>query len=297
MRQLCHALCVVLLLVSCKDKVICPAFQSTYILDDSVRNTYFLYAWYLSEDERAKLKSPQPKISPLDSLGEMVASTDQSTGIDYFAYTADYKVLPNVPKQTKYGIVKQASLIPNFLKNLQLKTSPKVNVLTPPEVTKGKKNVPISLDSSALAPLDSTAAIAAQDSLNVGHSDPLAITKAQSDEEKKKAWVQFKYGFDPAERMQPDQEYYFRRYGWLLQNAAPKKESADDSRSQSHELSSDSTPQKRGLKWLFRKKDKTKKNKKEQQKTTENETPSDEPFGNNKEAIKPKEGSEEGGNE
>ena len=303
MRQLCYALCVILLLASCKDKVICPAFQSTYILDDSVRNAYFSYAWYLNEDERTAMKTPQPEILPLDSLGEMVASTDQNAGIDYFAYTADYKVLPRVPKRTKYGIVKETPLIPNLVRNIRLKTSPMVNVLTPPEVTKVEETTPepIPLDSSALAPLDSTATIAAQDSLNVSQpADSLAIAKIPTDEDKKKAWIQFKYGFDPADGMQPDQEYYFRRYGWLLQNAAPKDEPVDNSPPQTNaldSLSSDSTTQTKGLKGLFKKKDKTKKSKKKDRDSTESEAPSDDPFGDNEEATKPEEGGEEGENE
>ncbi len=39
-KVLCIGLLSILSL-SCKDKVICPAFQSTYILDDSVRHLYF----------------------------------------------------------------------------------------------------------------------------------------------------------------------------------------------------------------------------------------------------------------
>lgn len=303
MRQLCYALFVTFLFASCRDKVICPAFQSTYILDDSVRNTYFSYAWYLSPEERnAKTASQsqvaqtdsldviattQPTILPPDSLGEIVASADQSAGVDYFAYTADYKVLPREIKKTKYGIIKRTPVIPNIVRNFQLKTSPMQNVLTPPELRKEEEVVP-DLISSALAPLDSTATIAAQDSLNVVQPDSSSVAVVDEIEEKKKKWIQFKYGFKPSDNMQPDQEYYFRRYGWLLQNAPPREEPVDTTQqTQSSSLDSlgtDSTSQSKGLKGLFKKKDKKKRRKK-----GEGEPASEAPVENG-EATKPEEG-------
>ncbi|MCP4457245.1 MAG: hypothetical protein GY816_04345 [Cytophagales bacterium] len=289
MRQFFYALLVVLILASCKDKVICPAFQSTYILDDSVRSTYFSYVWYLNEDERKSGGVPEPQILPPDSLGAMVASSDVGSGVDYFAYAADYKVTPKVPKRTKYGIVKRTPIIPNLVRNIQLKTSPMENVLTPPEVRLDEEVTPdpIPVDSSALVPLDSTASIAGVDSLNVDQpADSLAVAETQTAEDKKKAWVQFKYGFNPLDSMQPDQEYYFKRYGWLLQNAAPKDEPVNEE-AQTNALdsvSSDSTSQK-GLKGLFKKKDKPKKEKKKK----DEEEPVSETPTENDEATKPEE--------
>ena len=276
MRQLCYAMFMILFLASCRDRVICAAFQSTYILDDSVRNAYFSYAWYLG-DERNTAPTAAPEILPLDSLGDMVASTDQSAGIDYFAYTADYKVPPRMPKRTKYGIVKQTPVIPNLVKNIQLRSSPKENVYSPPTVAKEEiVPDPILTDSSALAPLDSTAFIASEDSLNVDQpSDSLAVASTPTDEEKRKDWVQFRYGFNPIDGMQPDQEYYFRRYGWLLQNAAPKEEPIDTTpiipTNKVDSLSSDSTSNQKGLKGLFKKKSKKEKKKKDE--LPVNETP------------------------
>ena len=265
MRQSCYFLVLVLVLSSCRDKVICAAFQSTYILDDSTRNAYFSYAWYLG-DERNTAQATAPKILPLDSLGDTVASSDQSAGIDYFAYVADYKVLPRIPKKTKYGIVKQPPVIPNLVKKIQLRTSPKQNVLTPPDaIHEELESNSILEDSSALAPLDSTAFVASVDSLTVASSQ---------EDDKKKAWVQFRYGFDPIDGMQPDQEYYFRRYGWLLQNAAPKEELADTTSiiqpNEIDSLGSDGTTIQKGLKGLFKKK--SKKENKNNDKRPVNET-------------------------
>ncbi len=257
MRQLCYAILVLLALASCHDKVICPTFQSTYILDDSVRSTYFSYLWYLNEDERKAHLSANAKIPPPDSLGVTVASAEEGAGVDYFAYTAQYKVPPREVKRTKYGIAKRTPVIPNLVRNLQLKTSPMENVLTPPEVTKEGTPAEMPVDSSAFAALDSTSAVAEVDSLNVSQpADSLAV--AESKEEKaKKEWERFKYGFNPLDSMQPDQEYYFRKYGWLLQNAAPKDDPAPA------EQPSDSTQtERKGLKGLFKKKDKSEKEKK-----------------------------------
>lgn len=252
MRLLCYALLVVLLAASCRDKVICPTFQSTYILDDSVRSTYFSYLWYLNEDERKEYLAANAKpndVLPPDSLGEMVASTDKSAGVDYFAYTAEYKPPARETKKTKYGIVKRTPVIPDLVRNLQLKTGPRQNVLTPPAPEADEEETAgMPQDSSAYAPLDSTAAIAQVDSLGVQQID--SATVAKKVDKKRASWEPFKYGFNPLDSMQPDQEYYFKKYGWLLQNAKPKEEPTDST-------ASDSTAsQKNGIKGLFKKKDK-----------------------------------------
>ena len=295
MRQLCCVLFVVLLLTSCRDKVICPTFQSTYILDDSVRATYFSYLWYLDEDERKSHLSSTAKIPPPDSLGITVASTEGSGGVDYWDYTAQYKVLPRESKRTKYGIVKRTPVIPNLVRNLQLKTSPMENVLTPPDVKKEEENLEsaddstlapldsttITVSNSAMTPLDSTSAINEPDSLSA--STPVAEEETK-EEKAKKNWVQFKYGFNPLDSMQPDQEFYFKKYGWLLQNAPPLEEPVDSTAllnaALPDSLQSDNTSGKKGLKGLFkRNKNKPKKEKKEKPKEPKNNDagiPSDE---------------------
>lgn len=293
MRQLCYAMLIVLLLASCRDKVICPTFQSTYILDDSVRSTYFSYLWYLDEDERKAHLASNAKIPPPDSLGVTVASADGAAGVDYWDYTAQYKIAPQRTKKTKYGIVKRTPVIPNLVKNFQMKTSPMENVLTPPEVQKPEDPAtePASnADSMAIAPLDSTAAIAANDSTSSSINQP-ADSTALAEDDPKKAWERFKYGFDHTKPMQPDQEYYFRKYGWLLQNAPPPEEPKDSLQASAglpDSLQSDTTKRK-GLKGLFGGgKKKPKKERKKKDKEEEPEGPE-----NNTDATTPEEGAEE----
>lgn len=293
MRQLGCSLFVALVLVSCRDRVICPAFQSTYILDDSVRNAYFSYAWYLNPEERNTKPSLEPEILPPDSLGAIVASTGQNADIDYVAYTTEYKILPRRTKKTKYGIIKRTPIIPNLVTNLQLKTVPMENVLTPSELQKDEESIPVPADSSVLASLSATTTIAVQDSSSVSLPDSTTMVTTNEVEEKKKDWIQFKYGFNPLSRMQPDQAYYFKRYGWLLQNTAPREKPADTLQLQTNSvdsLSSDSTiVQVKGLKDRFEKKNKRKKKKEERKKK---KTPvSDLPIKND-ETTKPNEGDE-----
>lgn len=285
MRHLCYAFVVLLLAASCRDKVICPTFQSTYILDDSVRNTYFSYLWYLNEQERKDYLASKTNISPPDSLGEMVASAKE--GVDYWDYTAEYKVPPRETKQTKYGLAKRAPLVPNLVRNLQMKTSPMENVLTPapPEETEEETPPTSAPDSTAYAPLDSTAAVAQVDSLNAQALDSTAVAQPAA-KEKKAPWEPFRYGFDPMQPMHPDQEYYFRKYGWLLQNKPPKKEASD-----STATTSDSTAtEKKGLKGLFKKKDKGEKPPKEKKPKKQKE----EPEGQVNEEALPEEEEDEG---
>ena len=49
--------------------MICPAFQSTYILDDSTRQAYFSYVWQLDENTRTQFLAKQKGQDPEDSLG------------------------------------------------------------------------------------------------------------------------------------------------------------------------------------------------------------------------------------
>ena len=232
MRQLCYIYALLLLFSSCKEKVICSAYQSAYILDDSIRTNYYSYAWYLDEEERAsylasKLKSPQPT-DTLDTLGTMVASAKGGEGADYWEWTAKYKRTPRDRRRTKYGIVKNWPLISNFVRNQRLKTAPWENVLTPPNYTKPEKTPPpafqtfqsdslLAESDSLLVPLDSTATIVQTDSVENDTTTNVATLVKEEDENP----ISFKYGFDHTRPMQPDQEYYFRKYGWLLQSTLP----------------------------------------------------------------------------
>ncbi|MEQ8548614.1 MAG: hypothetical protein RIC03_11930 [Cyclobacteriaceae bacterium] len=122
---------------SCRDKVICPAFQSTYILDDSVRSIYYSYLWKLDKEERLKYlasqNTPEQSYEELDSLGnpiESLGATTASVGgkVDYFEYVEKYIVPDREVNKSKYGIVKYE---PYWLKNQRLRTAPMENVLAP----------------------------------------------------------------------------------------------------------------------------------------------------------------------
>jgi hypothetical protein len=211
--RLCYAFLVLVLLASCRDKVICPTFQSTYILDDSVRNVYFSYLWYLSEEER-KAYASRPKVPPPDTTG-VVASAKPEAQVDYFDYTAEYKVPVRGTKKNKYGIVQRPMVMSYTVQNLRMKSSPMRDVKTPPKpAVDDKEDSGMPMDSTALASLDSTAV--KTDSLA---AKPLA--------KKKPDWKPFLYDFNPYDSMQPDQENYFREFGWLLQNRAPRPGEGD----------------------------------------------------------------------
>ena len=275
MYRLCYVLLVLLLASSCRDKVICSAFQSTYILDDSVRATYFSYMWYLDEDERTNTAvTADVAQNSTDSLGVTVASAESGGGVDYIAYTAQYRVPPQQTYKNKNGIVRKNPIIPNIIRNLQLRTTPKENILTPPDAWKPEDEIQqestTPLDTTYYASVDSTASVSALDSLNT--TEPIdSLDAGLSDEQlARQEWEQFKYGFNPLDSMQPDQEYYFKKYGYLLLNKPPEEQSPE-----SNEVTqeSDSTGGK-GLKGFF---SRFKRNRNEE--SEEEEPMSEEDFG------------------
>ena len=233
MRHLTGILCLILLLFSCRDRVICPAFQSTYILDDSVRIAYFSYIWKLDEVDRMKIleqrNAQQDSIAGL-SIGVAalsdtvdVDSTPQKSGIDYYAYVEDIIVPPREVKKTKYGIIKYE---PYWLKNYHLKTAPMENILTPePEEAEieplAEEEMLADISSDSTLGLADTTGIAMVDSTGAPTSDVLA--KAESEEEK---GPRFLYRYDPDDNFNVEQVYYNKWYGRQLiyQKPPPKPE-------------------------------------------------------------------------
>ena len=233
MRHLTGILCLILLLFSCRDRVICPAFQSTYILDDSVRIAYFSYIWKLDEVDRMKIleqrNAQQDSIAGL-SIGVAalsdtvdVDSTTQKSGIDYYAYVEDFIVPPREVKKTKYGIIKYE---PYWLKNYHLKTAPMENILTPePEEAEieplAEDEMLADISSDSTLGLADTTGIAMVDSTGAPTSDVLA--KAGPKEEK---GPRFLYRYDPDDNFNVEQVYYNKWYGRQLiyQKPPPKPE-------------------------------------------------------------------------
>ena len=212
-----------LVLMGCRDKIICAAFQSTYILDDSTRDAYYSYVWQLDEATRSQylagLQSgvSEPDSLSTDSLSVSTASTTQSQGIDYYAYAGE-KVVPwRVRKRTKYGIVKYE---PYWLKNYRMRTAPMENVHPPqpPEPVQTDYVADVTTDSLGLDSLASDSlAVASLDSL--GESLVALEEQAVKEEEEEESYL-FKY--DRTDIFNVEQEYYNKYYGEKLIDRRPK---------------------------------------------------------------------------
>ncbi|WP_258105072.1 hypothetical protein [Marinoscillum sp. MHG1-6] len=238
MRFLITLLVSIVAFTGCKDKIICPAFQSTYILDDSVRMVYYSYLWKLDEAERTEYLASKASIPVSESSAtDTAAIADLPTNptptpkqTDYFAYAGDYKVDEREVKKSKYGIVKYE---PYWLKNYRMKTAPMENVLRPEEpalppgleedtaaVEVGEFYVSDFEDSLGV---DSTAiAFAGADSIQDDFALP---TLARAPPPEKKPEPKFLYGYDPKDKlMNVEQEYYNKHFGqYLIQQPMPKK--------------------------------------------------------------------------
>lgn len=196
-------------LMACQDKVICPAFQSTYILDDSTRNAYYSYVWQLDEATRTQFLA-NAQDNSVDSLGADSLNNSAVPETDYYAYAGE-KVVPwRVRGRTKYGIVKYE---PYWLKKYRMRTAPMENVYGPkkeeekPEVNFVATSVPDSLRT---------------DSLSVASIDSLAQFAVVEKEEKE--GPKYRYGYDPTDNFNVEQEYYNKHFGQRLIDNRPKQE-------------------------------------------------------------------------
>ncbi len=205
-----------LLITGCRDKIICAAFQSTYILDDSTRNAYYSYVWQLDEATRSQYLAglqagPEADSSTLDSL---TVTTSQSQSIDYYAYAGE-KVVPwRVRKRTKFGIVKYE---PYWLKNYRMRTAPMENVFAP------KPPEPVTTDYVAteeVVPTDSLAsdslAIASLDSLS---EDLVALEDQVIEKEEEEIYL---FNYDRHDIFNVEQEYYNKYFGEKFIDRRPK---------------------------------------------------------------------------
>ncbi|MFY0600531.1 MAG: hypothetical protein JXR03_12740 [Cyclobacteriaceae bacterium] len=234
MRFVITLLIFLLTFSACRDKVICPAFQSTYILDDSVRMAYYSYLWKIDEAERTRYltsgttSTPVPRDST-DTTAVMVAAVGSSTGAgnkkDYFAHAGQYVVPPREVKKTKYGIVKYE---PYWLKNYRMKTAPKENVLSPPEVVPliQQDTTPIDVgeiyraDFSDSLALDSLKVAALSDTVEEEFVLP---TLARATTQKKKTKTKYLYNYDPKDKaLNVEQDYYNKHFGEYLISRPPK---------------------------------------------------------------------------
>ncbi len=231
------------LLSSCRDKVICPAYQSTYILDDSVRQTYFSYLWKIKEAERQEFLA---KEAAKDTLEDQTSTTPSA---EYFAYVEPYVAPEREIKRTKYGIVRYQ---PYLLKNYRMRTVPMENIIgmppEEPEFIEEGEFLASDFQSDSLSALDSLDRVAWNaDSISVD-SLVVDVPLAVRSEDKGPNYL---YKYDPENRVyNMDQVYYNKYFGESL-IAKPKKIDADKIL---NEVDSASTEKEGFFKRLFRKK-------------------------------------------
>ncbi|NQZ76920.1 MAG: hypothetical protein HRT61_12590 [Ekhidna sp.] len=246
--------------MSCQHRVICPAFQSTYILDDSTRNAYFSYVWQLDETTRAQYLSQQRSGGSTDTL-----NTIAQPKTDYYAYAGE-KVVPwRTQKRTKYGIIKNT---PFPIKTYQLRTAPMENVMGPEVVSNEFVAEDFGVDSLYLAGGDSLSF----DSLRVSS---VAAEEAVED------GPRFLYGYQPDDIFNVEQEYYNKYFGdQLLDKRPPKPEAPQVETDSLGNVIADSVSTKEPFfKGLFKKKDK----KDQSEEDTESANPATETSGTTEE--------------
>lgn len=227
-------------LMACQDKVICPAFQSTYILDDSTRNAYYSYVWQLDETTRTQFLASS-QATETDSLGIDSMTVASAPQTDYYAYAGE-KVVPwRVRGRTKYGIVKYE---PYWLKKYRMRTAPMENVFAPK-----KEEAAPAVNFVATSISDSLSI----DSLSIAAADSLVRFEVAKVEEEK--GPKYLYGYDPADNFNVEQEYYNKHFGQRLIDSRPQQKpvalSIVDSLSVAEETDSLKS---KGLKGLFKKK-------------------------------------------
>jgi hypothetical protein len=214
--------------MSCKDKVICPAFQSTYILDDSTRIAYFSYVWKLDKDTRETYFA---SLNTVDSSSGNYTNAGNEAIMPYYAHAANYVQRPETVNKTKYGIVKYE---PMWLKNYNLKSVPMENVLSP---DKPKPASIIAGSPSEMIVADSIST----DSTSLAIFDSASLVSPVATKEKPKPV--YLYNYDPNNGNNVEQEYYNKYFGKLLVSKKPAKVAPvkTDNKQPTKEISTDST--------------------------------------------------------
>ncbi len=209
-----------LALTACQDRIICSAFQSTYILDDSTRMAYYSSYWRLDKSTQEKfLASYQPAVDSLDTAAVGGIAGDITL---YYDHVQQYLTPQRNPRRSKYGVVKYE---PEWMKNYKLKSAPMENVLAPQKekpVSEKEKELEIG-DFVAMNEDDSTvvldsAFLASEDSLLVAPVDSSMLALEEEEEPKGPEYL---YGYDPSDNFNVEQEYYNKYFGEYL--LAPKK--------------------------------------------------------------------------
>ena len=245
-----------LLLLACRDKIICPAFQSTYILDEPTRNAYYSYVWKLDQETRTQyLASAYGQTDSLSAGGNSASST-----LRYYDYVEDIIQPREEVIRSKYGIVKYE---PMWLKNYKLKTAPMENVLGPePEMVEPKV-----IDTGEFLASDFTDSLASDSTMFVARDSMAVAQKAEvvASTKPAKKQVKYLYRYDPDSLNNVEQEYYNKYFGKLLVDYSQQNKNAQSKVSQDTQSAgggtsqavSDSTVTRGKFKLPFKKKEKS----------------------------------------
>ncbi|MEM6642915.1 MAG: hypothetical protein AAF616_08050 [Bacteroidota bacterium] len=221
-------------LLACQDKVICPAFQSTYILDDSTRNAYFSYVWQLDESTRTQFLSSNSDSSQLNVDSAITSPGNPPLG-EYYAFVEANYVPWRTPERTKYGIVRPVFMP---LKKYRMRTAPMENIFGP------DRKSPLE---NQVAEMDSVT----KDSLSLAASDTLRVQPAAEESEQ----PTFLYGYNPSDKFNVEQLYYNKYFSYRFIDNRPKapKVAADTAVADSVQAK---TPFFQKVKNLFKRKEK-----------------------------------------
>ena len=219
MRYVVFFMILMLSITACRDKIICPAFQSTYILDDSTRMAFYSYAWQLDEATRDNYIASLGQ-SASDSLDSTSAPGNELGWGDYYAYAGDYKRKAPVVRKSKYGIVKYE---PYWLKNYNLKRAPMENVLGPEKPMPAvEESVGEEVQVAQSNRLDSLTITSNDSTLVVDPSDSTAVASTQDEVPPKKKEQRYRFRYDPNDNFNVDQDYYNKYFGVLLLDLSPE---------------------------------------------------------------------------
>ena len=170
--------------------MICPAFQSTYILDDSLRFAYFSPLWKLDKETR----------------DAYIAKNYDVSKTQYFASVEPYVAKAEEGNRTKFGVVRYE---PNWLKTYQMRIAPRQDLIWKEGVSEDPTD---SMDIGSFVASDFGLDSISGDSVILATQDSIPAKK-------------YLYGYDPQGQNNAEQEYYNKYFGYLLvAKAAPPNE-------------------------------------------------------------------------
>ena len=198
----------------CMDRMVCPAFQSTYILDDSLRFAYFSPLWKLD------------KLTRDAYISEHYGANSGQDLTKYFEEVSSYVRAPEVTHRTKYGVVRYQ---PEWLRNHELMSAPREDLTWK-----------VAADTAAPSPVDIGDFVASDYGLDSLVGDDLLIASEDMDTDDPKP-VSYLYKFDPNGKNNVEQLYYNKYFGNLLVSNTESTDSEMTSDSTALKFESDTT--------------------------------------------------------